>query len=185
MDHDQDRVPPDAAPAAASDTLDPARVASLYLEHGPELRRFLLGVVRHPDLADDVLQATFIKAIERGCRAGSLRPWLFRVALNEARAARRRDAIRERIRVNLSASWSAAHDRPADPLVRDETVERVREVLAALPPEQARVVRARIYEEKTFAEIAAEQGLPLGTVLTRMRLALGRLRHALDAKGMT
>jgi len=57
---------------------------------------------------------------------------------------------------------------PEEPLIRGETVEAVREALKQLPEEQRRVVLARIYEEKTFAEIAGEFGLPLGTVLTRM-----------------
>ncbi|MCA9247413.1 MAG: hypothetical protein KDA42_09870, partial [Planctomycetales bacterium] len=48
-----------------------------------------------------------------------------------------------------------------------------------LPSEQREVVRMRIYEEKKFAEIAAELELPLGTVLTRMRLALKKLEAAL------
>jgi RNA polymerase sigma-70 factor (ECF subfamily) len=185
MDHEPDRGSLDAAPASGIRTLDPALTASLYHEHGPELKRFVLGVVRDPDLADDVMQATFIKAIERGWRAGSLRPWLFRVALNEALAARRKAAIDERSREWLALSWAPLAERPVDGLIREETVRAVRAGLAGLPPEQHRVVRARIYEEKTFAEIAAELGLPLGTVLTRMRLALGRLRRSLDAGDLT
>ena len=54
-------------------------------------------------------------------------------------------------------------------------MEHVKEVLESLPDEQRRVVRMRIYEEKTFAAIAAELNAPLGTVLTRMRLALKKL----------
>lgn len=179
MDHDPDGAPVDAAPAPGSRTLDPALIAALYHQHGPELRRFVLGVVRNADLADDVMQATFIKAIERGERSRSLRPWLFRVALNEALAARRKEAIHQRSCGRIASSWSALGERPEDGLIRDETVGSIRECLAALPPEQFRVVRARIYEDKTFAEIAQEQGVPLGTVLTRMRLALARLRRAL------
>ena len=55
----------------------------------------------------------------------------------------------------------------------------VRKALGELPPEQSKVVWARMYEDKTFAQIAEESGLPLGTVLTRMRLALGKLRRTL------
>jgi RNA polymerase sigma factor (sigma-70 family) len=179
MDHEPDRVPVDAAPAAGSRTLDPALIAALYHEHGAELKRFVLGVVRNADLADDVMQATFAKAIERGGRSRSLRPWLFRVALNEALAARRREAIHQRTCGRIASSWSGLDGRPEDGLIRDETVATIRQGLASLPPEQYRVVRARIYEDRTFAEIAREQGVPLGTVLTRMRLALARLRHAL------
>jgi len=49
-----------------------------------------------------------------------------------------------------------------------------------LPPEQQQVVRMRIYEDKTFAVIAAELGIPLGTALGRMRTALIKLRAKLE-----
>jgi RNA polymerase sigma-70 factor (ECF subfamily) len=55
----------------------------------------------------------------------------------------------------------------------------VREAIERLTEDQRQVVRMRIYEEKTFAEIAEELGIPLGTALTRMRAALGRLRTEL------
>src|SRR5262245_23055285 len=153
--------------------IDPARIAALYIDYGAEIRRFVLGVVRDSDLAADVLQATFAKAIERGhtARPSSLKGWLFRVALNEALALRRRRLNGEEITRRHAASWSRPHDRPEESLIRGETVEKVRIVLASLPEEQRKVVRMRIEEEKTFAEIARELGVPLGTVLTRMRLA--------------
>ena len=47
-------------------TIDPTRVAALFAEYGAELRRFVLGVVRDPELAGDVLQVTFARAVERG-----------------------------------------------------------------------------------------------------------------------
>ena len=55
-----------------------------------------------------------------------------------------------------------------------------RSALGALPAEQSKVVWARMYEDKTFVQIAKESGLPLGTVLTRMRLALEKLRRTLS-----
>ena len=69
-----------------------ARVVSLYETHGEELRRFVLGVVRDPDLTGDVMQATFSKALELGhtARPETLKGWLFRVAFHEALASRRR-----------------------------------------------------------------------------------------------
>jgi RNA polymerase sigma-70 factor (ECF subfamily) len=68
---------------------------------------------------------------------------------------------------------------PWEEAIRGEERAVVRRALAELPPEQRRVVEARIDQGKSFAVIAAEQGLPLGTVLTRMRLALEKLRRAL------
>jgi RNA polymerase sigma factor (sigma-70 family) len=68
-----------------------------------------------------------------------------------------------------------------DELVQQETVTRLRELLDKLPPDQRDVVERRMHREQTFAEIAAELNLPLGTVLTRMRLATQRLQRWLKS----
>ena len=60
--------------------------------------------------------------------------------------------------------------------MRREDVAKLKELLAELPPDQRHVVRQRMYEEKTFAVIAQELNVPLGTVLTRMRLAMEKLQ---------
>jgi RNA polymerase sigma-70 factor (ECF subfamily) len=161
--------------------IEPAQVAALYAEHGAELRRFVLGVVRDPELAGDVLQATFARASERGhtARPETIKGWLFQVAFREALTARRRRESRDQANRRLAALGLPAAEAPEDGLIRRETVEAVRRALESLPDEQEKVVRARLYEDKTFAEIAREAGLPLGTVLTRMRLALEKLRRTL------
>ena len=163
----------------------PVPIASLYADLAVELRRFVLGVVRDPGLADDVMQATFVKAVERGheARAETSRGWLFRVAFHEALASRRRSASREKGLRRLAAFRVHRDASPDGPLIRSETLESVREALGKLPEEQRRVVLARIYEEKTFAEIAGEFGLPLGTVLTRMRRALEKMRRTMRPGG--
>lgn len=157
--------------------LDPAVVAALYADHAEQLRRFLLGVLRDPSLANDVLQTTFAKAVQVGhttC-AESRKAWLFRVAYHEAAALRRRQMVGARARRQLVWSRPAAEDSADRPLIRCETVDAVRKALAELPYRQRQVVRMRIYEEKTFAVIAEELGIPLGTALARMRAALQKL----------
>ena len=157
--------------------IDPALVAGLYLEHADELRAFLIGVLRSGELASEVLQATFAKAVESGhtAREESLKGWLFRVAYNEAMLVRRRQQLQGKSIRKLAWGRPEQQETPDDHLTRWETVARVRKALDELPPEQQQVVRMRIYEEKTFAAIAEELNTPLGTVLTRMRLALGKL----------
>jgi RNA polymerase sigma-70 factor, ECF subfamily len=161
--------------------LDPSIVAALYLEHGEELRRFLLGILRDPALTADVLQATFVKMAQRGheTRNDSRKAWLFRVAYHEAMAVRRREGVGDKILRRVAWNTKSTTDAADEPLLRWETVQNVREALETLPPEQRQVVRMRIYEEKTFATIASELDIPLGTALGRMRTALIKLKSRL------
>jgi RNA polymerase sigma factor (sigma-70 family) len=164
-----------------SSRLDSTAVAALYEEHAPSLRAFLVGVLKNADLAGEALQATFAKAVEAGhaAREETLKGWLFKVAFNEAMLLRRRSQVHERSIRKLAAGGHRDDESPIDDLCRQETVERVKDVLESLPDEQRRIVRMRIYEEKTFAAIAAELGIPLGTALTRMRLAVKKLGELL------
>jgi RNA polymerase sigma factor (sigma-70 family) len=168
--------------AAESGKLDSAVVAALYVDHGEELRRFLIGLVRDPQLASDVLQATFAKLVERGheTQETTRKAWLFRVAYHEAMAVRRRQSVGDRVYRSVALQLGEAAGSADEPLVRLESVEAVRAALDQLPLEQRQVVRMRIYEDKTFAVIAQELKIPLGTALGRMRAALQKLKTRLD-----
>lgn len=168
--------------AADDGKIDPAIVADLFEKHAEELRRFLIGVLRDGQLANDVVQAAFTKMVERGheTKEETRKAWLFRVAYNEALVVRRRQATGRNVLERVA--WSVAQQQagPEDPLVRDESIEQVRAAIGKLPAEQGRVVRMRIYEEKTFAVIAEELKIPLGTALGRMRTALMKLKKLLQ-----
>jgi len=171
----------DQLPAMERGPLDPSVVAALYVEHGEELRRFLLGMLRDAQLTADVLQATFVKMVQRGheTREESRKAWLFRVAYNEAMAYRRREGVGDRVLRHVAWHSNGTAGRADEPLLRLESVQSVREALEELPPEQRQVVRMRIYEDKTFATIAKELKIPLGTALGRMRAATIKLRARL------
>jgi RNA polymerase sigma-70 factor (ECF subfamily) len=166
--------------------LDATIVTALYAEHGEELRRFLLGVLRDPEAAGEAFQAAFARAVEQGhsAREETLKGWLFRVAFNEAMLLKRRQGVQQRATQSLAWSRSQAETGAEATLIRWETVAKVRQALEELPEDQRRVVRMRIYEDKTFAVIAEELGVPLGTALTRMQSALKRLRKTLDARDL-
>lgn len=159
--------------------IDPQVVSALYVEYGEELRAFLVGVLRNADLAAEALQSAFSKAVEVGhtAREESLKGWLFRVAYNEALLLRRRQGVHDRSLVKLAYTANKQPGSPEDDFFRGESAERIRQALERLPREQRVVVQKKIYEEKTFAVIAAELKVPLGTVLTRMRTALQKLRE--------
>ncbi|HND50856.1 MAG TPA: sigma-70 family RNA polymerase sigma factor [Pirellulaceae bacterium] len=161
--------------------LDASTVAALYVEHSDELRRFLIGVLRDPQLAADVLQATFVKLVERGgeTRDDTRKAWLFQVAYREALAIRRRENVGDRVVRQAAWSRQPAASGVDESLLRRESIEAVQAAMHELPVEQQTVVRMRIYEEKTFAEIARELNIPLGTALARMHAALGKMKKRL------
>ena len=175
----------DKLAAADEFKLDSAAVAVLYAEHGEELRRFLIGLLRDVHLAADVCQTTFAKAVETGhtARQESLKSWLFMVAYHEAMLVRRRETTGQRALAEkfIRQSLDNSIVRPETQLVNQEIIARVRNALKELPADQAEVVRRRMFREQKYQRIADDLKLPLGTVLTRMRLALAKLRKSLKS----
>lgn len=159
-----------------------ADLGAAFVEHAAELRRFLIGVLGDVHLAADCLQTAFAKALAQPqpIDASKLKAWLFQVAYREALACRRREQVHQRAIDELSAQLAEADPDLAEHLSRDETSRRVQQALTSLPEEQQIVVRLRVFEQTKFAEIAQRLEVPLGTVLTRMRLALKRLHSAMQ-----
>ncbi|MCI0359309.1 MAG: RNA polymerase sigma factor [Planctomycetaceae bacterium] len=160
-------------------------LAEMFREQQLPLRQFLLGLLRNRAEADDVLQQVFLKLVENwpSMRLDTAKSWLFTVAYHETLALRRRRVRHDTALAELWArpAWISQSPPPADAeAVRREEIDTVRQALAELPETQREVVRRRVYENQKFADIAAELGCPLGTVLTRMRLALKALARALQ-----
>lgn len=182
----------DAVPADGEDShLMGARsvVKRACVEWEADLKAFLLGVLRDRHQADDIFQKTVVKAIEaaESARQETLRGWLFRISLNEARyyqREHRRDARhRERLAEQRAAEQTARitgedAEWMADlGLVSDDLVAAIRKSVVRLTTEQQDVIQKRIYEGLTFAEIAKQMDQPLGTVLTWMRRGLQKLKE--------
>ncbi len=162
---------------------------TFYARESPGLTRFLAGVLKNAELARDVAQVAFTRLLERRyeVKPNTRRAWLYRVALREALDQKRRAERGNRAHKQLYWLRSRGFDpsEAADAAEQAEQIERVRRELEKLPPEQRQVVRMRIYQGKTFAQIAEELDIPLGTALSRMRAALGRLRKRLDQTDQT
>jgi RNA polymerase sigma-70 factor (ECF subfamily) len=167
---------------AEDSQLDPSEVGRLFEEHAAALLRYLVGVLRDHELANDVLQVSFKRLQEKGggTRPEARRAWLYRVAHNEALAVRRRAATGSKVVTQLSWQLDPTVETPESQLLRQESIEQVQRAIEGLPANQAEVVRMRIYENKRFVEIAAELDIPLGTALGRMRAALKKLRERID-----
>ncbi len=181
-----DGGPTNAGQPTPAERLSPDTVRALHDVHGRDLLTFLTGVLRNPEAAQDVCQATFQRLLEAGheARVETIRGWLFKVAFHEAMAHRRRESRGDRLLRNHSAAGdSAGLDSSLQSLVRAEEIAKLRQLLQELPVEQQHVVRQRIHEDKTFAAIADELNVPLGTVLTRMRLAMQKLQKWFGREG--
>lgn len=174
--------------------LDPATVAELYDCHAESLRAFLIGLLRNREVADDVLQTVFAQTLAAGhtARDETRRGWLFRVAYHEAMLRKRRQAVEARSLQQLALQSPSRND-PAgreaeyvaeEAAIRRESAAQVRAALDQLPAVQRDVVWRRIYHGQTFKAIADELQIPVGTVLTRMRLGLGRLARLLKPPDM-
>ncbi len=166
----------------AEATLADRRLEQAFDAARPELVRNLARLLGSADDAQDVVQEAFLKCWRTRDRVGQvrdLRAWIFRVGLNAARDLRR-NVWRRRWRPLADAP--ALDDRsangPDEHLLYAETIERLRRGLANLRPEERDVFVLRQNGALTYEEIAARRGLPVGTVKTRMRSALGKLRQA-------
>ncbi len=163
-----------------AERLSSEAVREWYELYSGELLAFLIGVLRDRDAADEALQTTFSKLMESGHEASAetIKGWLFKVAFHEAMALRRQQAARDKRLKNYTTRGDllTANLGSLDELVQRDDVEKLKGLLGELPPEQQHVVRQRMYEDKTFAVIADELNVPLGTVLTRMRLAMEKLQ---------
>jgi RNA polymerase sigma-70 factor (ECF subfamily) len=150
-----------------------------------ELLGTLFYLVGNREDARDALQETFVKCWRHRDELDAienLKAWIFRVALNTGRDMRASAWRRRRQPLLEGGSMlTAAVTHAQAEAEHAEEVERVREALLDLRPEEQEVFLLRQNGELTYEAIAEAIGIPLGTVKTRMRLAIGKLRLALAA----
>jgi RNA polymerase sigma-70 factor (ECF subfamily) len=172
---------------------DERALGELYDRWEDSVRVCALSIVDEAAEAEDVVEDVFWQAWRQSARfdpdRGSVGAWLLTIArsraLDRARARRR---SRETAGLDdLEQSGSEAAMSPeGDPLSYTERGERsrmVREALRELPSEQRESLELAYFEGLSQSEIAERTGHPLGTVKTRMRLAMQKLRDSLSALG--
>ncbi len=138
-----------------------------------------LRVLSDPGAAEDVTQAVFLKIWDSPAlfRGGNFGAWIARVTRNRAF-----DVVRSR---SARAEGEFPESIPLDDTLEDTAIAnvdgaRVRDALAQLPAEQREPIELGFFGGVTHQEIARQIGLPLGTVKTRIRTGLRRLRNALE-----
>ena len=158
----------------------PRALGELYDLVAPELLRVALHSTRDVVEAEDVLQATFVAAIERACgfdEARRVMPWLVGILGNEARRARterRRQVDPTRLEEKLDAA-------PGADAERRELLALLDNAVARLPEEFRPVLVLRVRHGLGATQIAAALGRPSGTVRSQMQRGLELLRRTLPA----
>lgn len=128
---------------------------------------------------EDVVQETFLRAyraLDRFDPRWRLSTWLSRIALNTARDLGRRKKVRDAAEP-ADLALRGAPDDPAERVARNEAASSVKDALATLPETQREVVVLSVWGGLSQREIAQTLEVPLGTVKTRQRTALHRLRQ--------
>ena len=162
---------------------DKAAFALLFTHFAPRVKAYLLrlgassGVAE--ELAQEALLSVWRKAHLFDPAKASAATWLFTIARNL-----RIDAIRREKRPELDPEdFMPEPDADADAgLMLAENEGRLRLALKELPADQIQVVELSFFADKPHSQIAAELGIPLGTVKSRLRLAMGRLKRAMGGE---
>jgi RNA polymerase sigma-70 factor (ECF subfamily) len=163
---------------------DRAAFAALFRHYAPRVKAFIMRGGTDAESAQEIAQEAMImvwrKAASFDRSRASAATWIYTIARNK-----RIDLLRRTGRPAIEAEeWLAIFapddDGGADKSVAaGQTYSRVKELMADLSADQLTVLRKAFFEDKTHTVIAEELRLPLGTVKSRIRLALGRLRAAL------
>jgi len=167
---------------------DETALGALCDQWNRALYSLVLHLLQDPDEAEDVVEETFWQAWTKASSyepsKGAVSTWLLTIG---RRRALDRLRARKRHREDLSGTSRTFADLPsgeADPLEdaeSNERRERVREAIRGLPAEQREVLELGYFNGLSQSEIADATGQPLGTVKTRMRLAMQKLRDPLAA----
>jgi RNA polymerase sigma-70 factor (ECF subfamily) len=165
---------------------DPQALADLYDRYGRLAYSLVLRVVRDSGAAEDLVQETFLRVWNRvhgfDAQRGAIGPWLLAVAHNCAIDYLRSTGERQRNMLELFETEDPACfiDMEQDLLFSDRA-RRVKDALDKLPDNQREVIELAYFEGLSQTEMAERMGQPLGTVKTRVRAALKRLRDEVGA----
>ncbi len=162
---------------------DRAAFAALFGFYAPRIKGFLVRTGTAAEAAEEIAQETMLlvwrKAAMFDASRATVTTWIYTIARN----------LRiDRVRHEQGASAETIYDvlraddpaRPDDTLASVQRDDYVRAAMKELPSEQMAVVQLSFFEDKAHGDIARMLGIPLGTVKSRLRLAMAKLRERLD-----
>lgn len=159
--------------------MDNAEFERLYDSYSRLVYGVALRILSDPAAAEDVTQAVFLKLWSRpdSFRGGNLPGWLVRVTRNRALDVLRSRAAHPEVEIST--------DMPEDDALEDTAFKNmncqiVRDAMEQLPQAERTLIQLGFFGGLTHQELARRTGVPLGTVKTRIRAGLRKLRAMLD-----
>lgn len=159
----------------------------IFKHFGPQLKGFArvngiakLGEHFPDELVQEVMTSVWRKAHQYDRSKANASTWIFTIARNQ-RIDMLRRTNRQRFEVSSEDVWVEPEvDGPIVDVQRKATERLIRAQMMNLPEEQREVIGKVYMEEKSHQDVATELGIPLGTVKSRVRLALGKLKLMLE-----
>jgi len=172
---------------AVAESADRQAFAALFTHFAPRIKGFLRRGGANEALAEELAQETMVVMWRRATKFDPARAqvstWLYTIARNLRIDHHRRTAggpVETLDDAYPEQQPADAHLTPDELLQATQRERSLRSALTELPPEQAQVLRLSFFEEQPHARIAEQLGIPLGTVKSRIRLAVTQLRRILE-----
>ena len=167
---------------------DATAIAELYDRHARAIFSLALRILRDEGDAEDLVQEVFAEAWRRAKRydpaRGTVAAWLLTMTrsrgIDRLRARQARPATQATVEGDAAGEIAAAEAATVDRMIAEEDARRIRQALDALPVVQRLAIELAYFEGLTQRQIAEHLEQPLGTIKTRIRLGLTRLRDALE-----
>ena len=173
---------------------DKGAISQLIERHSRRVREYIRMMVKDGDVADDIFQETFIKAVRvidqgRYTDNGKFLSWILRIAHNQVidhfRSLKQQKQVNESdAGYNVLGTLRFAEQTVEDEMVSAQISADVRRLVELLPDEQREVVMLRYYSGLSFKEIAEQTNVSINTALGRMRYALINLRKLIKEKNL-
>jgi RNA polymerase sigma-70 factor (ECF subfamily) len=159
---------------------DTSAFAEIFAHFAPRVKAFLMKSGADMTLAEEttqeVMATLWTKAHMFDPSRASVSTWIFTIARN-----RKIDALRKQRRPEPEDLWWGPEAEPdqSDVLALQQETQALATAMASLPDKQRTLVERAYFGDLSHSEISEETGLPLGTIKSRIRLALEKLRHEL------
>ena len=173
---------------------DRSAISQLIERHSRRVKDYIHMMVKDRDVADDIFQETFIKAVRvidegRYTDNGKFLSWILRIAHNQVidhfRAQRQNKSVSEsEAGYDVLGTLKLAERTVEDAMVCEQSERDVRALVELRPAEQREVVMMRYFSGLSFRDIAEQTNVSINTALGRMRYALINLRRMIKEKNL-